>query len=121
FPKIDQRAKFYFYSLSYFLHKDKKKNRQALFLETLTVEKDPLQRARIMALKVSFERKEIPTVASFKAVVDLDNHLRRVEPAVKEKFFFQDGPVLEDNSEAIIKNFVDAYTGKLAMSEKLTK
>jgi tetratricopeptide (TPR) repeat protein len=121
FADLAQRAKFYYHSLAYYLQRDKKKSRQPLFMEILAVEKDPYQRARILALKVSYERKEYPTVESFKAMAEMDNHIKKMDPALKEKFFFQEGGNLEDNSEAIIKNFVDAYTGRLNMPEKLTK
>ncbi len=121
FPDLAYRAKFYFHSLTYFLQRNKKKSRQPLFLELLAVEKDPLQRARILALKVSYERREYPTVEAYKSVAEMDNHIKKMDAPLKEKFFFQEGPNLEDNSEAIIKNFVDAYTGRLNMPEKLTK
>ncbi len=121
FSDLGYRAKFYFHSLSYYLQRDKKKSRQPLFVELLAVEKDPLQRARILALKVSYERREYPTVEAYKAIAEMDNQIKTMDAPLKEKFFFQEGPNLEDNSEAIIKNFVDAYTGRLNMPEKLTK
>ena len=121
FSDLGYRAKFYFHSLSYYLQRDKKKSRQPLFVELLAIEKDPLQRGRILAMKVSYERREYPTVEAYKALAEMDNQIKKMDAPLKEKFFFQEGPNLEDNSEAIIKNFVDAYTGRLKMPDKLTK
>lgn len=121
FPDIKRRAKFFYHTLVFLIQRDKQKDRQAMFKELLAVETDPFQRARILALRVGYERKEVPTAPSLKAMTDLESHLTKMDKETRDKFFFQDGPLLEDNSEAIIKNFVGAQTGTLKIPESLSK
>lgn len=121
FSELKVRSKFYYQCLVFFLQKDKKKSRENLFNEVLSIESDGLQQAKIYALRVSYERKEYPTEQAYQAAMKLDQQLVKLNPKDREIFFATDNTQFEDNSETIIKNFVQAYTGKIRLPEQMTK
>lgn len=113
------RGLFFYYALQQFLAKDKKVKRDLLFAELQKLEMDPVQKARVYYLRVQFERSEVPTIASYQAMLDLNKYLASLKAEDLSKFLMQDGMKLEDDSEAIIKNFIDAYSGKVQKPDSL--
>lgn len=113
------RGLFFYHAINQFLAKDKKIKRENLFAEIQKLAMDPVQRARVLYLKVQFERSEVPTLSSYHAMLGLNQHLTTLKASDLSQFLLQDGLKLEDDSEAIIKNFIDAYSGKLQKPDNL--
>ncbi|MEK6773865.1 MAG: hypothetical protein AABY64_07985 [Bdellovibrionota bacterium] len=121
FPQPQLRSKFLYNCLLFYLQQSKNNPRDSIFREIFSIQDDPHERSRLLALKVSFEKKDYPTVAVYKALTELNQHLANAEPKVRQKFFMGDAFQLEEDSEIIIRLFVDGYTGKVRTKENLPK
>lgn len=115
------RAKFLYYCLLFYLQQSKNNPREILFTEILQIQSDPYERIKILALKVSFERKDYPTTEVYKALVAVNDFMKTIDVKIKQKYLTQDSHQLEEDSEVVIRQYVDAYTGKLKTQENLEK
>lgn len=121
FPQPQLRVKFLYYCLLFYLQQSKDNPRDILFREAFSIQDDPYERSRLFALKVSFEKRDYPTMGVYKALSDLNQHLKSIDPKVRQKFLTGESLQLEEDSEVIIRLFVDAYIGKLRTKENLPK
>lgn len=115
------KAKIYYYCLLFYLQSSKDQPRENLFKEVLLIQKDTYEQLKILALKVSFEKKDIPTKGMTTALVNFDQKLKTIPVETREKFLKNDSLQLEEDSEFNIRTYVDAYTGKLKSEENLSK
>ncbi len=118
-PEI--KAKIYYYCLLFYLQSSKDQARENLFKEVISIQKDVYELLKLLALKVSFEKKDIPTKGMVQALNNFDQRLKTIPSEIKEKFFKNDSLQLEEDSEFNIRAHVDAYTGKLKSEENLSK
>ncbi len=121
FPQPQLRVKFLYYCLLFYLQQSKDNPRDILFREAFAIQDDPYERSRLFALKVSFEKRDYPTMGVYKALSDLNQHLKSTDPKTRQKFLAGESMQLEEDSEIIIRLFVDAYTGKVRTKENLPK
>jgi len=121
FPQPQLRAKFLYFCLLFYLQQSKNNPRESIFREVFSIQDDPYERSKVLALKVSFEKVDYPTIAVFRALTNMNQHLLKIDPKTREKYFATDSHQLEEDSEVIIRLFVDAYVGKLKTRENLPK
>lgn len=115
------KGRLYYYCLLFYLQNSKGEPKETIFREVLNIQKDPLEILKIMSLKVSFEKKDIPSPSMVKAVLNLDKRLGLVKKDVKDSFFKNDAFQLEDDSEFNIRTHIDAYAGRLKTEENISK
>lgn len=111
----------YYYCLLFYLQNSKDKSRDGLFKEVLSIEKDPYKQLKILVLKVSFEKKDIPTKGMVVALDNVAKKLKILDIESRSKFFKFDANQLEDDSEFNIRVHIDAYTGRLKAEESVSK
>ncbi|MBL7545482.1 MAG: hypothetical protein JNL11_16810 [Bdellovibrionaceae bacterium] len=115
------KGRLYYYCLLFYLQNSKGEPKDLLFKEVLGIQKDPLEVLKIMSLKVSFEKKDIPSPSMVNAVFSLDKRLSVVKKEVKEEFFKKEAFQLEEDSEFNIRTHIDAYAGRLKTEDNIPK
>lgn len=115
------KGRLYYYCLLFYLQNSKGEPKDLLFKEVLSIQKDPLEILKIMSLKVSFEKKDIPSPNMVTAVFNLDKKLNTVKKETKDLFFKNDAFQLEEDSEFNIRTHIDAYAGRLKTEEVISK
>lgn len=114
-------GKLYYYCLLFYLQSSKDQPRDRLFKEVLAIQKDMHEQLKVLALKVSFEKRDIPTKGMVAALDNFAVKIKGANPEAREKFFKSDAYQLEEDSEFNIRIHVDAYTGKLKSEENMPK
>lgn len=115
------KGRLYYYCLLFYLQNSKGEPKEMVFREVLAIQKDPLEILKIMSLKVSFEKKDIPSPSMVNAIFNLDKRLKLVKKEVKDAFFEKDAFQLEDDSEFNIRTHIDAYAGRLKTEDNMPK
>lgn len=115
------KGRLYYYCLLFYLQNSKGEPKDMIFREVLNIQKDPLEILKIMSLKVSFEKKDIPSPTMVLAIFNLDKRLKSVKKETKEAFFEKDALQLEDDSEFNIRTHIDAYAGRLKTEDNMSK
>jgi tetratricopeptide (TPR) repeat protein len=92
------KGRLYYYCLLFFLQNSKGEPKDLVFKEVLTIQKDPLEVLKILSLKVSFEKRDIPSPNMVNAVLNLDKRLSLVKKEIKAQFFKNETFQLEDDS-----------------------
>ncbi|MCK6598317.1 MAG: hypothetical protein L6Q37_08135, partial [Bdellovibrionaceae bacterium] len=115
------KSKLYYFCLLFYLQSSKDKTRESLFKEVLHLQKDYYEQLKILALKVSFEKRDIPTLGMNQALEKVDAKLNSAKSDIREKFLKNDSKLLEDESEYNIRTHIDAYSGKLKTEQNLSK
>ncbi len=115
------KAHLYYYCLLFYLQNSKDKSRDDLFKEVLSIEKDLYKQLKILVLKVSFEKKDIPTKGMVVALDNVAKKLKMLDMESRSNFFKLDANQLEDDSEFNIRVHIDAYTGRLKAEESVSK
>lgn len=115
------KGRLYYYCLLFYLQNSKGEPKATIFKEVLTIQKDPLEILKIMSLKVSFEKKDIPSPSMVNAIFNLDKRLKLVKKETKDVFFEKDALQLEDDSEFNIRTHIDAYAGRLKTEDNMPK
>lgn len=115
------KGRLYYYCLLFFLQNSKGEPKEMVFKEVLTIQKDPLEVLKIMSLKVSFEKRDIPSPNMVNAILNLDKRLSLAKKEIKAQFFKNDAFQLEDDSEFNIRTHIDAYAGRLKTDENTPK
>ncbi len=115
------RAKFLYYNLLFFLQQSKNNPREALFKEIFAIQEDNYERTKIYILKVAFEKRDYPSSQVYYAVLNVNKHLSSMPIEAAQKFVAVDAKQFEEDNEIIIRQFVDAYSGRLKLQEHLAK
>lgn len=115
------KARLYYYCLLFYLQNSKGEPKDLLFKEVLAIQKDQLEILKIMSLKVSFEKKDIPSASMVAAVLNLDKRLTAIKKDIREQFLSKDAFQLEEDSEFNIRTHIDAYAGRLKTDENTPK
>lgn len=115
------KAKIYYYCLLFYLQSTKDQPRENLFKEVMAIQKDAYEQLKLLALKVSFEKRDIPTRGMTAALNNFDQRIKSITPEIREKFFKADSLQLEEDSEFNIRSYIDAYTGKLRSEGNMPK
>lgn len=115
------KGRIYYYCLLFYLQNSKGQPRDNLFREVMAVQKDSYEQLKLLALKVSFEKRDIPTKGLTLALDNFAAKVKAVPPDVKTKYFKTDALQLEEDSEYNIRLHIDAYTGRLKSEAGLTK
>ncbi len=113
------KSRLYYYCLLFYLQNSKGEPKDLLFKEVLTIQKDPLEVLKILSLKVSFEKKDIPSQSMVAAVFNLDHRIGTVKKEVKTVFFKNEAFQLEEDSEFNIRTHIDAYAGRLKTEDNV--
>lgn len=115
------KGRLYYYCLLFYLQNSKGEPKEMLFKEVLTIQNDPLEILKIMALKVSFEKKDIPSPSMVAAILALDKRFTVSKKEVRDSFFKTDAFQLEEDSEFNIRTHIDAYAGRLKTDDNTPK
>lgn len=107
------KSRLYYYCLLFYLQNSKGEPKDQLFKEALTLQKDPHEILKLLSLKVSFEKKDIPSQGMVNAILKLDKEIGLVKKETKAAFFKTDAFQLEEDSEFNIRTHIDAYAGRL--------
>lgn len=115
------KGRLYYYCLLFYLQNSKGEPKDLLFKEVLSLQKDPLEVLKILSLKVSFEKKDIPSQNMVNAIFNLDKRVGSAKKEIKAAFFKNEAFQLEEDSEFNIRTHVDAYAGRLKAEENVSK
>lgn len=121
FSEKSIRAKFLYYNLLFFLQQSKNNPRELLFAETFAIQDDEYERIKVFVLKVAFEKKDYPNTSVYNAVLSVHKYMSTLKKEVLKKFLTSDSKQFEQDNEIIIRQFVDAYAGRLKVQEPLSK
>ncbi|AZZ37422.1 hypothetical protein CIK05_11660 [Bdellovibrio sp. qaytius] len=118
---IETKSKFYLAVIESFMTIDKKDKVSVLFTEALKIQKNPVDRLKTRLYKLLFARREYPTHLEWELIGSLNEEIKLVSAADREKFFFTFATDLEAVMEHYIKNVLEVYNGKMLAKGSIKK